>query len=188
MHNVKSSVGIPILVTALACSLAFNLVQYAAKKAPLPPLSGTYRTAETSPGAGAYLVFDRNGNYCRYTQAQGVFEIGTYAEGGENQISLTASTGAYRCVLRTRDATYLFADADLISFTKQSDIPSFSGRAGEHPPEWGPAGTGQSLPAAAKTHSEYNATHERYESTETAKSGGSEAHGCRQKEQRASFM
>lgn len=148
MHNVKSSVGIPILVTALACSLAFNLVQYAGEKAPLPPLSGTYRTAETTPGAGAYLVFDRNGNYCRYTQAQGVFEIGTYAEGGENQISLTASTGAYRCVLRTRDATYLFADADLISFTKQSDIPSFSGRAGEHPPEWGPAGTGQSLPAA----------------------------------------
>ena len=141
------------------------------EKAPLPPLGGTYRTAETTPGAGAYLVFDRNGNYCRYTQAQGVFEIGTYAEGGENQISLTASTGAYRCVLRTRDATYLFADADLISFTKQSDIPSFSGRAGEHPPEWGPAGTGQSLPAAAKTHSEYNATHERYESTETAKSG-----------------
>lgn len=113
MHNVKSSVGIPILVTALACSLAFNLVQYAAKKAPLPPLSGTYRTAETTPGAGAYLVFDRNGNYCRYTQAQGVFEIGTYAEGGENQISLTASTGAYRRVLRTRDATYLFAGEDL---------------------------------------------------------------------------
>lgn len=34
MHNVKSSVRIPILVTALACSLAFNLVQYAAKKPP----------------------------------------------------------------------------------------------------------------------------------------------------------
>lgn len=61
MHNVKSSVRIPILVTALACSLAFNLVQYAAKKAPLPPLGGTYRTAETTPGAGAYLVLTATG-------------------------------------------------------------------------------------------------------------------------------
>ncbi len=117
-----------MLVALLLVSLFANVILFdrsASQK--VPPLAGSYCT-NTAASDGVYLVFDHYGNYCKYTQAQGLLEEGTYEQVNHNQYILTGSTGICSSLLLTHDGVYCAStDASLVYFPRFSDIPTFVG-------------------------------------------------------------
>lgn len=114
------------LVVAFCVSCCINLVQLdrwnSSRELSLP---GSYSTQ----GYGSvYLVLDKKGNYCKYTQQEGLLEEGTYVESGENQYHLEGNAGESGDILLVKDGVYYTSeDGSLTYAPKFSEIPTFVG-------------------------------------------------------------
>lgn len=117
-------------------SLILNIYQYSVDSA-IFRIKGTYSTESSFPGTEEYLVCDDYGNYCRYTQAKGILENGTYAATEQNQFELTSDDGKRSCALLAKDGIYLFSDDNtLMHYFNISNILLFVGITGEESPSW----------------------------------------------------
>ncbi len=123
-----------ILAGALMLSLVFNYAQYdLANSPPKSPVMGTYQAGNTV--AAVYLVFDDKGNFCRYTQQNGVLEEGVYLEDSPEQYTLTASNGHLCQAVRTREGIYFFNGREAVALYVKVDSALFF--VGNHEwPDW----------------------------------------------------
>lgn len=94
---------------------------------------GTYQAGNAA--TAVYLVFDDKGNFCRYTQQNGVLEEGIYLEDSPEQYTLTASDGYLCQAVRTRKGIYFFNGREAVAlYVKANSALVF---VGNHEwPEW----------------------------------------------------
>lgn len=114
------------LVVAFCVSCCINLVQLDRWNASRElSLAGSY---STNAYWRSYIVFDKNGNYCKYNQKEGLLEEGTYEASGGNQYHLKGNAGESGDILLVKDGVYYTSeDGSLTYASKFSDIPTFVG-------------------------------------------------------------
>lgn len=130
----KKMIHAAVIALLFLCfvSLCANALQFtAANKKPSPVLMGSYGDNQTDfGGKKPYLVFDDQGNYCIYTQTDGLLEEGKYTLDTTTQYSLTGASGNTEKIILEEDGLYcIAADGELsvVFFPRFSDTPMFIG-------------------------------------------------------------
>ena len=121
-----------ILITLLIVSLAINIYYVSAlNKDASHTLVGSYGMNQSdTTGTNPYLVFDNLGNYCKYSQQEGVLEEGRYTQDTDKQFSLLGTTGETSKIILQEDGLYYISlsDEPLVTFFPRFyDIPIFIG-------------------------------------------------------------
>ena len=127
-----------VLVVVLLISLLVNVIQFERLNSEdVLHLVGSYST-NASAADSTYLVFDKNGNYCKYTQNGGLIEEGIYQESGSNQYLLKGNTGSSGSILLTEDGVYYYVSGEVspLYFPRFSDTPTFIGNWSENWSGW----------------------------------------------------
>lgn len=114
------------LVVAFCASCCINLIQLDQWNSSRElSLAGSY---STQAYGSVYVVFDKYGHYCKYTQQDGLLEEGTYVESGGNQYHLKGNAGESGDILLVKDGVYYTSeDGSLTYAPKFYDIPVFVG-------------------------------------------------------------
>ena len=121
-----------ILVILLAASVIFNVVQLSAAESETPSaLRGTYGRNETDTrGTELYYVFDGEGNYCKYTQKDGLLEEGRYTEDAPRQVTLAGNSGTTEKVVLEADGIFCAAydgELSVLFYPRFSEVPTYIG-------------------------------------------------------------
>lgn len=114
------------LVVVLLVSCCANMIQLAQwSSGQVLQIPGSY---STNGGLGTYLVFDQEGNYCKYNQTDGLLEEGVYVTSGDHQYRLEGNQGERGDILLVKDGIYYTDQDDSLTYAaKFSDIPTFVG-------------------------------------------------------------
>ena len=130
-------IGVIVLIIALIVSLSANILQFA--KIP-PTLMGSYGLNQTDYlGENPYLIFDDKGNYCKYTQADGLLDKGTYTQDTTNQYTLIGDTGNTEKIILEEDGLYYISSngtPSVVFFPRFSNVPTFIGSWAKSWPGW----------------------------------------------------
>lgn len=130
-----------VLVIGLVVSLCTNVLQFAAANdEKLPTLTGSYGHNQTDfKGNNPYLVFDGKGNYCKYSQSDGLLDEGKYTQNTANQYFLTGASGNTEEIILEENGLYYITSNGVLSavfFPRFSDVPTFIGQWAESWSGW----------------------------------------------------
>ena len=136
-----NAITLLVLVIGLVMSLCANVLQFAAANGEkLPILTGSYGHNQIDvEGKNPYLVFDSKGNYCKYSQTDGLLDEGKYTQNTANQYSLTGDSGNTEEIILEENGLYYISSSDVLSvvfFPRFSDVPTFIGQWAESWPGW----------------------------------------------------
>ena len=134
-------IGVIVLVIVLVVSLSANLLQFAMVHRKTPPtLMGSYGSNQPDHlGENPYLIFDDKGNYCKYTQTDGLLDEGRYTQDATNQYTLLGAAGSVEKIILEEDGLYHISfngTPSVVFFPRFSNIPTFIGSWTASWPGW----------------------------------------------------
>ena len=124
-----------LFLAALVVSLAGNLLLWERLTGQRElPLEGTFQ-AGSAPGQERYFLF-RDGNYCLYTQRDGVLKQGTVSAKGAGLYTLLDDGGGESYLLRDHDGVYVVdGGEDAVLYTQLGQFLALPSIPGGYP-EW----------------------------------------------------
>ncbi len=123
-----------LLLAVLIISLAGNLLLWQRLTGQRElPLTGTFQTGSGSQGS-CFLF--RDGNYCLYTQQDGVLQQGTVSAKGAGLYTLLDDGGGEGYLLRSHDGVYFVGGGeDAVLYTQLGQFLAMPSIPGGYP-EW----------------------------------------------------
>ena len=101
---------------------------------------GSYGINQTDYlGGNPYLIFDDKGNYCKYTQTDGLLDEGTYTQDTTNQYTLLGAAGNTEKIILDEDGLYYISSngtPSVVFFPRFSNVPTFIGSWTASWPGW----------------------------------------------------
>ena len=142
-HRQRKLLHLAIAVLLCLClvSLCANALQFqAAHQESVLALMGSYGENRSDfNGKNPYLVFDDEGNFCQYTQTDGLLDEGTYTQDTPTQYTLSGTSGHAARIILVEDGLYYTANHSkhiAVFYPRFSHTPMFIGSWTETWPGW----------------------------------------------------
>ena len=124
MERRLLSVAVILVLSLLLVSVIVLHLDYRKAQPMDTPLPGSYATDQLMPGA-TYLVFSRDGKFCRYRQLEGrPLELGTYSQHGQFVVITTEDGSTYELLIKG-NSLYQEEGGEFYRYFRFFDYPMF---------------------------------------------------------------